>query len=113
MLPAPSPARQNDADGQDRDSRVFVPSMLARLQAAAPPAGSVELSALPESSTPTQNELEAQERPKISRGSPAPASISDVVHLVASPVGTVEVRALPLLSTATQKAVEAQETAVR
>ena len=111
-MPAASPARHNVAEGQDRDSSVFESSMLARLHAAAPPAGSVEVSTLPESSTAVQSELEAQETPKISRGSPVPASISVVVQWVASPVGSVEVSALPLLSTATQSDAEAQDTAV-
>src|SRR3984885_9790089 len=107
-LPALSPATQRVV-GQDTPKTSFSQSTSAVFQVRAPPAGSVEVTALPALSPATHSAVDGQDRPRMS----LPPSTFARVQAEGPPAGLTEVSALPELSTATHNFADGQETASR
>jgi len=103
-----SVATQSDADGHDTADSGLPASTDARLHAAAPPVGFAVVTALPASSTATQNVAETHRSPVI-----AFKSTFVDVQADAGPVGLVDVETFPLPSPTAHSAVEGQDTDVR
>jgi hypothetical protein len=82
--------------------------MFLALQALAPPIGSVDVTALPDSSPATQSEVDVHEMPS----TVLPKTLL-TVHALAPPGEFVVVTALPGLSTATQNEIDAHDTPVK
>jgi hypothetical protein len=81
--------------------------MLVVVHAATPPVGLIDVSALPEVSTLTQNAIDGHETPKRF----ASGAMVVIVHAPAPPVGLLDVRTSPSSSTTAHSEEDAHETA--
>ena len=105
----PPTATQSGVGGQETLCSGGNPVIRAKLQAAAPPVGLIEVRIAPSLPTATQSPVLGQEMPK-RRSAPG---ISVTFQAPGPPIGLVEVRTEPLYSTATQRLGVGQSTACR
>jgi hypothetical protein len=111
MFPAESTATHSEGDGQDSELSEARPSICATLHAPGAAAGFVEVSTLPEVSTPTQRDREGQDA---ADGWWAVLATWAAAHERGPPVGFAELARFPprfksrpaLAPTATHKALE-------
>src|SRR2546426_12037011 len=107
-LPPRSAATQRLLLGQDTPARAVEPSTLVTVQAAAPPVGLLEVTALalPSASTATQMLMLGQATPEREL---EPSTLVPV-HAAAPPVVLLDVTTLPATATATQRPRLGQDT---
>jgi hypothetical protein len=106
VKPEPPTMTQNDVDGHEMLEKP-AGRTAAIVQAAVPPAGSVDVSTFPASSIPTQRDSEGQDRLTIG----LVPSTSAAVHAPGPPVGLVEVMTSPSPLATTHKDADGHETA--